>query len=53
MPAFNKGEEPATTFWRDKTGVEIDLLCKNASYNRSRYKYMGNKIGSNVFGRLF
>lgn len=31
MSAFNKGEEPATTFWRDKTGVEIDLLCKNAS----------------------
>lgn len=31
MSAFNKGEEPAITFWRDKTGVEIDLLCKNAS----------------------
>lgn len=26
--AFNNGKEPELTFWRDKNGVEIDLLSK-------------------------
>ena len=24
--AYNKGEEPSLTFWRDSTGNEVDLL---------------------------
>lgn len=29
--AFNNGKEPELTFWRDKNGVEIDLLSKRTS----------------------
>ncbi len=28
--AFNDGKKPELTFWRDKNGVEIDLLSKNS-----------------------
>ena len=27
--AFNEGKEPVLTFWRDKNGIEIDLISKN------------------------
>ncbi len=29
---YNRGEEPAITFWRDKTGNEVDLLLQDADY---------------------
>ncbi len=34
--ALNKGEEPELTFWRDKTGNEVDLLHK---YGNKQYAY--------------
>jgi predicted AAA+ superfamily ATPase len=34
--SFNKGETPCLSFWRDKTGNEIDLLHQN---NNKQYAY--------------
>lgn len=32
---YNRGEEPAISFWRDKTGNEVDLLLQEADYQNA------------------
>ena len=44
--ALNKGEEPAISFWRDKTGTEIDLLSKKTEGNEQNIHAWEIKSGA-------
>ncbi|MBQ3670937.1 MAG: ATP-binding protein [Treponema sp.] len=44
--AFNRGEESDLTFWRDKSGVEIDLLSKSAGTDGQPVRAWEIKAGS-------
>ncbi|MCR4714393.1 MAG: ATP-binding protein [Treponemataceae bacterium] len=36
---FNNGEEPSFSFWRDKNGVEIDLVSQNPAKDNSVFAW--------------
>ncbi len=51
--AFNRGEEPDLTFWRDKNGVEIDLLTKSHEGNGQDTRAWEIKAGATYSADYF
>lgn len=43
---LNKGEEPRMSFWRDKNGVEIDLLAKSQDAGGEKVRAWEIKAGA-------